>query len=176
MNPKMYFWFLWVIFLFAFYQAVYLLIHPKIGWIGKFIAGLVIVYVIVLGFQRNTYLPFLGPTVVPGTLFPESLKPKDANLQFALPIEEANDTKVIYWASQSAEKPFEDPWLAYGEFQNVGVTSVQNNIAIVSVVCPSSYYVPTQLLKPHIHYRVVQANGMLGEVKTAYVSCHEPVL
>lgn len=168
---KLYLWFIFVIFVFAFYQATYLLINPKIGWLSKITALFVIVYVIYLGFQRNTYLPFLGPTVLPFTLLPDELKPKDADLEFVIPVHEADGTKVVYWASEPSKTIVENPFKAYGEYRNVGVTSVQNEMANMMVSCPSSYKVPGQTLKPHIHYRILYPTGIMGEVKTAYVNC-----
>lgn len=168
---KLYLWFILVIFLFALYQAIYLLVNPKIGWGGKTMAVIVIVYVIYLGFQRNTYLPFLGPTVLPFSLFPNELKPKDANLEFVIPVYEADGTKIVYWASQPSTTIVEDPFKAYGEYRNVGVTTVENEMAKMNVLCPSSYNVPGQTLKPHIHYRILYPTGIMGEVKTAFVQC-----
>lgn len=168
---KIYLWFIFVIFVFAFYQATYLLINPKIGWLGKITALLVIVYVIYLGFQRNTYLPFLGPTVLPFTLFPEELKPKDADLEFVIPVYEPDGTKVVYWASQPSKTIVENPFKAYADYRNVGITNVKNEMATMVVSCPSSYKVPGKTLKPHIHYRILYPTGIMGEVKTAYVNC-----
>lgn len=168
---KLYMFFILVIFLFALYEALFILVNPKLGFFTKLIALLVVIYVIYLGFQRNTYLPFLGPTVMPYSIFPSELKPKDANLEFTVPVVEEDNTKVLYWAAQSSSQYFEDPWTAYGDYRNVGVTTIKNNEAKFIVACPSGYKVPTQTLKPHIHYRVIYPTGIMGEVKTAFVNC-----
>jgi hypothetical protein len=44
-------------------------------------------------------------------------------------------------------------------------------MAKMNVLCPSSYNVPGQTLKPHIHYRILYPTGIMGEVKTAFVQC-----
>jgi len=162
-----------MILLFALYEALYILFASKAGIFMKLVAFLIVVIVVYVGIKRNTYLPFLGAAVMPGSIFPESLVPKDADLTFSVPIQEADNTKLVYWASKTSDKNIEDPFTAYGDFSNIGVTKVKNNKAEMKVNCPASYYIPGgKLLSPHIHYRVIYPKGMVGQVETVYVDCH----
>jgi len=160
-----------VVLLFALYQALFILLNTKVSFWLRFVAIIVIIAVLYLGISRNTYLPFLGPMVFPSSLLKDESKPKDADTLFKVPVMEEDGTKIVYWASQKAEKTFEDPWTAYGEFPNTGITIVKNGEALFSVYCPSGYKVPGKLLAPHIHYRIVYPKGILGEIKTFYVDC-----
>jgi hypothetical protein len=165
--------FLIVIFLFALYQSIYILFNDKTSIFLKGISIIVFIYVIYLGSYRNTYLPFLGPTVLPASLLKEAdEKPKANNIHAKLFVNMPDGTKVVYWAAQPSDKVFETPFEAYNEFANAGVAIIKNKQAILHVDCPASYYVPGgKKLSPHVHYRIVYPNGMLGSVKTLYVQC-----
>lgn len=142
--------------------------------VDKLIAVVVFFAVIFVGSQRNTYLPFLGPTVLPGSLLKEPVTEvkKDAT-QATLFIDAPDNTKIVYWAAKPSEGViFEDPYKAYNDYSNAGVTVVKNKQAAFVVDCPSSYKVPSgYTLKPHIHYRVVYPNGIMGQVQTLFVKC-----
>lgn len=146
---------------------------------------------IILALQRQTFLPFLGETVVPSSLFEEKnnnnlsgLLSKNSNL-INLKIYAPNAEKVIWWAaddnilnnsninSNSNSNVEETPELAYNEYKNSGISNVMSDgNAYVVFPCPKSYKVGLlkRILKKHIHYRETRG-GMLSEVKTIYLDC-----
>ena len=170
-NFKLYLWAIFLILLFALYEAIYVIFVSKTSVFFKFITILVLISIISIGLQRNTYLPFLGPTVLPPVFLHDEIIPEGANVIVNVEIPEAEGRKVLYWGSQSSKNVFIDPYTAYGDYLNSGITTVKNGQAKFSVHCPASYRVPGALLKPHVHYRVVEPKGLLGEVKTVYVQC-----
>lgn len=139
-----------------------------------------IIYIVVglaalnLARDRNTYLPFLGKTAVPCSLFTyndQHIKNKNDSVEIKI----KPNQKVIYWAANPTESTnLVDPWKAYGETHNSGV-SVANNqgIATLHFNKPQSYKVNrfgrTKVLQPHVHYRVCNSNLMLGPVQTIQV-------
>lgn len=146
-------------------------------FLGKQIAR--IVYVIVgisalsIMFNRDTYLPFLGETVMPCSAIPEST-PQGANVEMRvseLPV----GAKVLYWAAEPETeklKELKDWRKAYLKFENAGVTVVgKDGIAILRVRKPQAYTVPWKgELEPHIHFRICGVDGMLSRIKTIYVN------
>lgn len=168
---KLYLMLMIVVLLFALYEALFILLNNKLPISLRLFAGLMVIVIGYIGLQRNTYLPFLGPMALPPSLLKDELKPEGAQEVFKVPMNEANGTKILYWASQTSDKIFEDPWTAYGEYSNAGVSIVKEGEVLLTVNCPASYKVPKAVLKPHIHYRVVYPKGILGEIKTIYVKC-----
>lgn len=170
-NFKLYLWAMVLILLFALYEVFFVLFSSKSSAFFKFVAVLVFFAIVSVGLQRNTYLPFLGPTVLPPIFLQNEILPEGANFTFTVDMPEAEGRKVMYWGSQPSKTLFEDPYTAYGEYKNSGITTVKNGEAKFVVFCPSSYRVPGTLLSPHVHYRMIEPNGLLGEVKTVYVQC-----
>jgi len=169
---KLYMFFLLVIFAFALYQSIYILLNKNTSILLKVISVFVFVYVIYLGSYRNTYLPFLGPTVLPASLLKDTVENPQANVHAKLFVDMPDNTKVIYWAAQPSKVVFKTPFEAYNDFANVGIANIKNKQATLHVQCPSSYIVPGgKQLTPHVHYRVVYPNGILGSVKTLFVQC-----
>ena len=146
-------------------------------FLGKQLAR--IIYIIVgiaalsIMFNRDTYLPFLGETVMPCAMIPEST-PEGANTDMRvsdLPI----GAKVLYWAAEPETeklKELKDWKKAYLKFENAGVTVVgQDGVAVLRVRKPQPYTVPWKgQLESHIHFRICGNEGMLGRIKTVYVS------
>lgn len=128
------------------------------------VAGLMLV------FNRDTYLPFLGETIFPAGAI--SLKvPQGASE--SITINTRPNAKVVYWASNS--NPNEDTvnppdWYnSYGEFENSGVVEAdESGVAVLRINGqPESYKVPfAGKLEPHVHFREEEANGLFGRVKT----------
>lgn len=170
---KSYLFLLVIVFLFALFQSIMVLMSNP-SWAMKGIAAVILVTVIYLGSFRNTYLPFLGPTVLPQSLLKEtSTVAKTGATQVTLFANVPDDTKVLYWAAKSSKDIiFENPYLAYDSYTNAGIAVVKNKQANLVIDCPSSYKVPTgKTLSPHVHYRIVYPNGILGSVQTLYVNC-----
>jgi len=145
--------------------------HFVLRFIGILI-GLAGVY---FAFNRDFYLPFLGPTVIPVTLAAKKVD-NLTNVQLTnLP----PNTKVIYWAAKSTNDTIDDPITAYKDYTNSGMSiSNSNGELIVQVECPSKYTISkfkvfTKTLPKHIHYRyeLPAYPGMFSKVFTHNVDC-----
>lgn len=115
--------------------------------------------------DRNYYLRFLNRSVFPTGLLVENKN--DGQEKYTLVFPYDKNTKIVYWASKSGS--FSNPKDAYGEYTNAGVAMTdENGVADFYLKeAPGKYVVPYKgQLMPHIHYRIVEKNGMLGEVKT----------
>lgn len=129
-------------------------------------------------FNRDFYLPFLGPTVIPVVKSSQDTEKEDM-----ISVELNNlppNTNVIYWASLKSEKAFEDPILAYRDYSNSGIArSDKTGNATLKIICPAPYYIikfgiKEKLLQRHIHYRYELPNyrGIYSRVYTKYIdSC-----
>jgi uncharacterized membrane protein YuzA (DUF378 family) len=137
-----------------------------------------ILYVIIglaalaIAFDRDTYLPFLGPSVVPCALIPESI-PKGADTTVEVVV--APGAKVLYWAAEPGTegmKKINDWRGAYLEFMNAGATKADSDgTAALLVRNPQPYSVPWKgRIEPHIHFRVCGENGMMGRIQTVYMA------
>lgn len=115
------------------------------------IIGLAIYYL----FNRDFFLPFLGPAVIPVAKIENKL---DSMINVKLSDLPAN-TNIIFWASEKSEGIFDDPIMAYKDYSNSGIaTSDNNGNANIKIVCPSPYYVnkfgiKKKLINRHVHYR-----------------------
>ena len=138
--------------------------------ITKLIYLLVGVSSLYLFFKRDTYLPFLGETLVPCGAF-STRTPDNANLEVNVQV--TPNTKVVYWASEPGKEDELNTWdLAYKDYSNAGVAmSDKDGKAILHVRGkPQSYKVPVKgKIESHVHFRVCGDNGMLGPVKTYFI-------
>jgi len=123
-------------------------------------------------FHRDTYLPFLGQTVVPCSALPEQIpQGADASVQ----VKVTPKSKVLYWAAEpetEGMKKIHDWRQAYIKFMNVGVVmSDETGVATLYVRNPQPYTVPWMgRLEPHVHFRVCGDSGMMGSINTVYMS------
>jgi len=175
---------------FAFKVAMILLVAGALNWLfialaemnvlemmfGKSVASILYVLVgissLAIMFDRDTYLPFLGPTLAPCSAL-QNREPPGATKEVKV-IVPAN-RKVIYWAAEPASeslKSLNSAMEAYQKFDNAGVaTANADGIAILKVREPQSYKVPLiGKLESHVHYRVCGESGFMGRVNTAYIN------
>lgn len=145
-----------------------------------FLSNLVYVFIgssaLYLMFHRNTYLPFLGPTVVPCTVL-ENREPPGATKEIQVAVEP--NKKVIYWAAEprpETQQNLQNWDKAYGSYENTGVTqSNANGIAVLKIREPQAYRVPMRgRIESHVHYRVCGEPGWMGEIKTVPIGEPEP--
>jgi len=145
---------------------------------GKNTLGVRLFYVIIalaaiyVGFSRDSYLPFLGETVLPCSLLKEKTPDNaDIKVRIIAPV----GKKVLYWAADTAEdkelKNLKNWDIAYGNFENAGVSIAgDDGSALLMVKNPQSYTVPLKgKLEPHVHYRICGKNGMMGPVKSIFI-------
>jgi uncharacterized membrane protein YuzA (DUF378 family) len=139
------------------------------GLLARAVYVLVGLSAVFLFFRRDTYLPFLAPTVFPvGAL---TLKtPQGASEEVT--VRTVPNAKVVYWASEpSRGEPLGDYKVAYDKYDNAGVAvaDAQGDVKL-KVRTPRSYLVPLKgELKPHVHFRVIGENGWAGRVETTFL-------
>lgn len=172
MSVKLHMFAITLVLFFSAYQAFYVMFNKHTSIPFKSLSGIILIAVFYLSVKYTTFLPFLGETAIPITAFKDLTPKKKEDMVFKVDIKAPDNTRVIYWASKSSPDVISNPKEAYENSPNVGVAEVRNNIATFYTTCPSSYKVPMgTVVKPHIHYRVVKSNGMLGAVKTIKVEC-----
>jgi uncharacterized membrane protein YuzA (DUF378 family) len=174
----------------VFKVAMVLLIVGGINWLlvglfdvnlvsgifgNSFLATLIYVLVgvsaLIIMFDRDTYLPFLGPMVAPCSVL-ENRDPPGATREVKVVVEP--NVKVLYWAAEPASKDLAklNSWKqAYLKYDNAGVaTSNGEGVAVLKVRDPQSYKVPFMgKLAPHVHYRVCGESGWMGRINTVTV-------
>jgi len=128
-----------------------------------------------IGFSRDTYLPFLGPTVLPCSLM-NIQTPTDADYEVKVPA--VPGSKILYWAAEPANRglQFVQNWeQAYQGYANAGVAIADDQgIAILRIRKPQSYTVPMRgELSPHVHYRVCGKGAMIGRIQTVTLDSKE---
>ena len=128
-------------------------------------------------FNRDYYLPFLGPAVIPTPTFGEKEK-LSGNLTSVKLYNLPPNTNVIFWAAKSSEMTIETSLEAYsGNSANSGIVKTNDKgEAIISINCPAPYKI-TQLgfvkstLKSHVHYRyeIPEYKGIYSRVMTKFI-------
>jgi hypothetical protein len=129
------------------------------------IIGLAAIYQLVLT-PSHTFLTFLDRTVLPPSILLLS-EQKDTNVE--IKIDAPGAIKVVYWAAKEDDgKVIMDPQDAYGDYENVGISAVKKDRAILKLKCPTTYKVMKgrKQLPKHVHFRLIYANGVLSEVRT----------
>ena len=159
------------VLLFATYEALYIMLNGRTSIFLKFVALVAIIAVGFLASQRATYLPFLGKSAVPASLLKDATVASKSDISVKVDVDFPDNTKVMYWASKPSANVVPTPTEAYANSTNAGIAVVKNSKTTFYIECPASYNVTLMTLKPHVHYRVVLPNGMLGEVQTMYVDC-----
>lgn len=136
------------------------------GTYAQMIIGLAALY---MSLQRSTWLPFLGPTVLPTSITIDSIA--DAPLS-TLNVSVPNDNqaqKIIYWAAMPGKNVVSDATDAYGDFANARVISLKGQegpTVLLPIAQPAPYTVRGRQLSPHVHYRYIYAGGIIGRVQT----------
>ncbi len=152
-------------FLMEILIKVYPISYKTIIRILYLIFGIAALYLIAFT-PSYTFLPFLDKTVLPPSLL---LLSEQANTNAEVKVDAKGAIKVVYWAAQKDNnKIIEDPYEAYGSYENIGIAAVKDNSATLKLKCPSKYKVgkPKMTLPRHVHFRLVYANGVLSEVRT----------
>lgn len=141
------------------------------GFVARTIYILVGISALAIMFNRDTYLPFLGETVMPCSMLPEKTPPgATTEVRVSVPPR----SKILYWAAEPATEHLKgiNTWKqAYLKYENAGVVSADDSgVAILKVRKPQAYTVPFRgRLEPHVHFRICGENGMLGRIKTVFL-------
>ena len=149
------------------------MVGTRISTVLYVLVGLSALYVM---FDRDTYLPFLGPSLVPCSVL-QVREPPGATKEVQVII--APNTKVLYWAAEPASDGLKslNSWMdAYKQYDNAGVAiSNANGVAHLKVRDPQQYKVPfAGKLESHIHYRVCGESGFMGRVETTFLNHSSP--
>lgn len=137
---------------------------------SRLVVILGLVGAVYLGFDRDFYMPFLGPTVLPTTVLKVGT-PADASVSVSIDAP-ANVSHVVYWAANPSTMSRDDPMEAYRGFNNAGIVAATNGRATLRLACPGTYKVGWgRLLPRHVHYRYIYKTGVLSGVQTASVTC-----
>jgi uncharacterized membrane protein YuzA (DUF378 family) len=122
--------------------------------------------------QRKTFLPFLDESELPifnylaDTTKDKLNKDGYKTLKIKIP-EGETGTKIVYWAAAPNDNVQENPTKAYADFNNSGIADIENGEVEIAVKCPAEYIVPiTGKLPRHIHFRIVDKDGMLSKIYT----------
>lgn len=140
-------------------------------YIQQFLYIVVGLSAIMLIIDRNTFLPFLGPAAFPQPLAEEVVPESKGEMKSVNIKDLPPNVKVIYWAANPSDKIIDNPITAYGKYENQGITKTNDKgEAVLKVNIPTGYIVPTgRELKPHVHYRYWNINGLTSEIKTVPV-------
>jgi hypothetical protein len=163
---------------FALFYSLNLIMTPKTSIFIKVFSILVLLSVLYVGVNRNTYLPFLGYTAMPPSLFIES-SPKNATNEAIIRVEAPDGSKVVYWAAMSTGDEYKNPFAAYGDYSNSGVAIVVNKRALLRFNCPDRYNIGSigstgNIIDKHVHYRIIETgNAIMSPVYTKFVGCRE---
>lgn len=167
-----------IIFTFSIVYSTLKIFNSNTNFFIKIISLIVLICSIYISMNKNVYLPFLGMTVLPPILFMEDKVPPNATEKYTLELKGVpDDTKVVYWgALPNKDKNIihKNPFVAYGDYSNTGITTVKNQKATIYYHCPTKYNVSmyNKTIDRHIHYRLVyKNNSMIGSVMTQYVKC-----
>ena len=165
-----------LILFYSVISSLYILLNDDYNIILRIFVIFVIAAAVILMMKKDTFLPFLGLTVLPNTLIANEKTPNGANLSYTIDMSDYEEgTTVVYWAANKTDAIIEDPYEAYKNYNNVGVSKVKNGKAEVRIFCPDRYKVKkvfNQLLERHFHYRIVfKDTGFIGPVLTVKVNC-----
>ena len=165
-----------LILLYSIISAIYILFNDNYNIFIRIFAIFIIAAAVILMMKKDTFLPFLGLAHLPNTLIADEKIPKGANLSYTIDMNEYEDgTIIIYWAANKTDKIIEDPYEAYKNYNNVGVSKVKNGKAEVRIFCPNKYKVKKvfeKILERHFHYRIIfKDNGFLSPVMTVNIKC-----
>jgi uncharacterized membrane protein YuzA (DUF378 family) len=161
----------WLSVLFMKKDAVSSLFGTK-SFLTQAIYLLVGVSAVLLFFNRDSYLPFLGESIIPCATIATRV-PDNANTDVTMTV--PPNTKVIYWAAEpkDASNNTVNTWdKAYMDYSNSGVAvSDAKGIVLLRIRGPpQAYTVPMKgQIKPHIHFRLCEKNGMVGHVQTYFM-------
>lgn len=139
---------------------------------GSFWATVIYVLVglsaLLVAFNRDTYLPFLGESVFPVGVLQNQIPPGATR---SISVKVQPNVKVVYWASEPGDG-HSNYKAAYGQYQNAGVTqSDSTGTAVLKVREPQAYSVPLKgRLQPHVHFRTFDHTGFVGRIKTVFLA------
>ena len=138
-------------------------------YLDKIIYILVALSAVKLMLDRDTWLPFLGKSVLPCSLIPM----REIKGDTVVTVNVKPNTRVAYWASLPQKSDvIPDVVTAYGDYSNAGVVmSDATGKAMLVINKGTDYDVRYRLfnkrIKRHVHYReLCDTFGMVKPIKT----------
>lgn len=175
--PKLYMFVVFIVLLSSVMWLYIGVLHSEYRIELRIVMIIIGILAILVMANRDVYLPFLGPCAIPSSALP--LTESRGNVTMTLSNLPPN-TKVIYWAANPSKKNGKNPWSAYKNYANGGVTmSDDRGNATLSLMCPQRYTINRlgfdKLLPKHLHYRFESKEypGMLSRVYTEDIDCDE---
>ena len=149
------------------------LLYVRRFTLAAVLAVLMAVAALYVGLNRDTYLPFLGESVIPCSVLQDKT-PEHADLEVTVDHLKPG-AKVIFWAAEPATEglaKIQNWQRAYLELANAGIATVSEaGTATFRIRKPQPYTVPLMgRLESHVHWRSCQDGGFLGPVQTTAVS------
>ena len=140
---------------------------------GNALAILIALAALYIGTQRDSYLPFLGETVIPCSVLRDRI-PDHADVEVTVDHLKPG-AKVIFWAAEPATEglaKIQDWQRAYLDLANAGVATVTAaGTATLRIRKPQPYTVPLMgRLESHVHWRSCQDGGFMGPVQITTVA------
>ena len=163
-----------LVFIYTIIISLIIMSLENVNIIYRIIPLFIIIIILYLGFDIKLYLPFLGKTALPPSIFNTEMIPNGEVQKLKLELDVPDGTKVLYWGAKSAKDVKEDPIEAYGDYSNTGISTVENKETYIFFNCPSEYKVGMTKTKidRHIHYRLIEPNNpMISAVYTKKVKC-----
>jgi uncharacterized membrane protein YuzA (DUF378 family) len=150
-------------------------IPDRYSYIRSYVMGIIGLSAIYISLDITSFLPFLGECAVPvfkflndttmNNLTPSAIAKGYKRIEIEIPSNEEG-TKIIYWAANPSDSITNSPVTAYSDFDNSGIANIVNKVAVISLLCPANYKVGFRTLNKHIHFRVVNSNGILSKIYT----------
>lgn len=128
-----------------------------------------------IGLHRDSYLPFLGKSLIPCEVL-KVQTPENADISTDVVV--GPGTKVLYWAAEPSNKDLHEinDWKkAYLGYRNAGVAVADaSGVVTLKVRKPQPYTVPIKgELTPHIHYRKCMGDGLISRIHTVGLDSKE---
>jgi uncharacterized membrane protein YuzA (DUF378 family) len=141
--------------------------------LGRAVYIIIGLMAVVIMFDRDTYLPFLGPMVAPCSVLKNRTPPGATR---SVQVKVRPGAKILYWAAEPTGasedlKKINDWKRAYAQYDNAGVaTAGEDGIATLRVREPQPYWVPMKgTLQHHVHYRVCGESGWMERIQTVFL-------
>ena len=149
-------------------NLVFFRVFRKRGIVDKIIYAIFAICAVILAFDRTTWLPFLGDSVLPAAVVPLKTNVGDTVVE----VKVAPGAKVAYWAAKPGSNPEIPVEKAYDDYSTSGVVLANDlGVAVLTFNKGTEYVVPSgKQLKSHVHNREFNDKmGMVGPVQSVFV-------
>lgn len=156
-------------------NLVFFRLFSKRAPIDKILYAIFAICAVIVAVDRDTWLPFLGNSVLPSAVVPLKTNIGDTTVK----VHVQPNAKVVFWAAKPGKDLKDDkdgnkPEVseAYDDYSNSGVVNANDQgEAILTFNKGTEYVVPSgRQLESHVHYReFLDKVGMVGPVQSVFV-------